>query len=600
MRLSLGLSQQLEQRLELSLPPIQWSLLQAYRSGRAGPPPFVPPTFEEEAFEPQLKLERQMIPGFDSLSHGDRMRLVDEANAVFRFAYTRGIDEDGREKGYFKIPLLRNRAITEDPDGIDEIKRRITRAQYERATAVLRAVGEMERIARAIPYHGLYKAVSAHLKKDHGVGIEDIVLISIDRGGRIPCLILQHALGLTSIESLKVDQGGGRLDEDKLREFERSGILSGKHALFVDSTVDSGRQIRVLEQYFESAGWKTLLRHRSWSIVGSNEYAGNFKPYHRHLEWGVDPDGTFEDEPELMGIDYAPGDQTKVIERPTEASEAIRACLFSVPAGIIYDAADIDEQIANQREEWLRRRNKRRTKHEQQVEAARTEHQQEVETFEKEQADLKLGDEAEREWTRITSTKKWRDAAAQPSVISFEELPSIIPNGASHQLHNVLVIGSGRNADIPQQVADLIADTLGPHHSLFAGTQNGNPGIVLTTVLQRIPKPEVRLYQPSYQQGRTNESFGGTPVVFVGEEKDEMRLRMVKDSQIALVLGGASGTLREVLLSLKFGKPVVLIKGWGAIPAYLLGSKKFSASPHLKPCDNLAGALQTVMDMTRA
>ena len=97
---------------------------------------------------------------------------------------------------------------------------------------------------------GLYKTVITYLEKNYNVGLGAVVLVSIDRGGRIPCLVLQHALGLPSMESLKVDQGSGRLDEDKLREFEHKGVLRGKHVLFVDSTVDSGRQIRVLERYF--------------------------------------------------------------------------------------------------------------------------------------------------------------------------------------------------------------------------------------------------------------------------------------------------------------------------------------------------------------
>jgi len=102
-----------------------------------------------------------------------------------------------------------------------------------------------------------------------------------------------------------------------------------------------------------------------------------------------------------------------------------------------------------------------------------------------------------------------------------------------------------------------------------------------------------------YTLDEVDDSYGGVPVVFVGPEKEDMRRRMVKDSHIALVLGGAEGTLREVLLALKFGKPVVLVKGWGAIPTYLLASKKFSKSPHIKACDNVAEAMQTILDMTK-
>ena len=600
MGMSLNLSQHLTQRLVIAMPQIQWSLIQAYRSGQAGPPPFVPPTFEEEIFEPRLKLERQMITDFDALDHVQRMQTVDEANAMFRFAYTRGRDRNDEEKGYFKIPLLRNRNIMEDPEGINKIKVRISRAEYEQATALLQAVGEMERIARAIPYFGLYQFVTAHLDKDHNVGLDAVVLISIDRGGRIPCLVLQHALGLPSMESLKVDQGGGQLDEDKLRTFERNGVLRDKHVLFVDSTVDSGRQIRVLERYFENDSWKSKLGHRNWSIVGSNEYAENLS-HHRNINWGVDPDSTFEDDPDLMGVDYASGSHVKIVECPSEASEAIRKCLLAVPAGVVYNAGDIEKQIASQRQEWQKHQKTRRVKHKMNVATAKAEHKKEVETYQKEREEQKLYDEVEREWSRITATKQWRDAVAQAQTISFEPLPETIPNGTPHNLHNILVIGNGRQVDVPQKVAELIADTLGPYHSFFAGTPNGNPGAILQTVLKRIAKPEVRLYQPGYQgaEGRVGGSFGGMPVVFVGQEKEEMREQMVRDSHITLVLGGAEGTLREVLLALKFGKPTVLVKDWGPIPSYLLASKKYAKLPHFKACNDIAEAMQTILDATK-
>lgn len=111
MQIGMGLyvRQRLTQQVMIAMPQIQWSLVQAYKSGQSEPPPFVPPTFEEEVFEPRLKLTRRTIPGFEALDHVRRMQAVDDANAIFRFAYTRGSDRDNKEKGYYKIPLLRDR-----------------------------------------------------------------------------------------------------------------------------------------------------------------------------------------------------------------------------------------------------------------------------------------------------------------------------------------------------------------------------------------------------------------------------------------------------------------------------------------------------------
>jgi len=255
---------------------------------------------------------------------------------------------------------------------------------------------------------------------------------------------------------------------------------------------------------------------------------------------------------------------------PSEMSEKIRKAILGVPDGFVFDLSDIEEQIAVQRKK-----------------------------LEEVEAEQRLYGEVEREWSRITATKKWQDAAAQAPAVSFEPLTEIIPNYTSHNRHNILVIGNGRQVDVPQKVAELIADTLGPHHSFFAGTPSGNPGTILKTVLQRVTMSEVCLYQPGYRKGEADNSYGGAPVVFVGPEKEDMRLQMVKDSHIALALGGAEGTLREVLLALKFGKPVVLVKGWGAIPTYLLASKKYIKLSHVKVCDNVAEAMQTILDITK-
>lgn len=555
MGMSMGLSQRLtlSQRLVVSLPPMNWSLVGAFEQDA------------QHGFVFPLTIKRNKLEGFDALEHEARMKRIDEFNEVFRFAYTRGRDEStGKERYFYKIPLMRDYNIE-----IDDIKVRITRAEYERATAVLENVGQMERIARAVPYHTLLTIVREHLVKEYKMRLDDTVVVGIDRGGRLPAIILTRALNHSETFFLKVDQSGGELDVDRLEQFVTENTFRDKHVLFVDSTVDSGRQIEVLRRYFDDTKWQEKLGYQNWNIVGSNEN-GQFLYKHLNINWGVNPDETFEDNPTLMGVDYAPSSHTKTVEVPSETSEKIRKMILDVPDGYIFDLSDIEEQIAVQRKK--------------------------LEVVEVEQ---KLYAEVEREWSRITATKLWQNSVTQTPTVSFEPLPATIPNGTQHGLHNILVIGSGNEADIPQKAAELIADTIGSHHSFFAGTPNGNPGAILKTVLQRVATPEVRLYQPSYRQGETDDSYGGVPVVFVGPEKEDMRRQMVKDSHIAFALGGAEGTLREVLLAFRFGKPVVLIKGWGVIPTYLLASKKFSTSPHIKMCDGIAEAVQTILDMTK-
>ncbi|MFA4954222.1 MAG: hypothetical protein WC641_02845 [Patescibacteria group bacterium] len=595
LRQSIQQKQSIQQRLVISLPPIQWSLLTAYQAGRCGPPPYEPPTFEEDEFTPRFKLEKRRLAEFDGLGHVARMRRVDEANEIFRFAYTRGKDENsGEEKFFYKIPLMRD--FNADPD---KIKLRISREDYFKATGLLAAVGEMERIARAVPYYGLYKSVVKHLKR-YGAKLADAVLVSVDRGGRLPCLILQRALGFASMESLKVDQGGSGdgLDTDKLDDFARRGTLRGKHVLFVDSTVDSGRQINALKKFFEPR--QAELGFTGWSLVGSNEH-GHDLDHHTNLNWGVNPDETFEDSPELMGIDYD-NSRTKVRECPSEASQAIRACLMSVPDGYVYAADGITEQFTHQYSEWKKRRCGRLAEHRKNVKAERVTHRQETKTWRAEQAEAVARDKTERQLECMLASKTWRAILTNESGrYPLEALPDSVPNGQDHTHLNILIVGSGQR-DLPEQCAKFVADNLGPHCSFLAGTSEGNPGAVLKATLAsaKVANPEVRLYQPGYSEGRTDDMYGGVPVKFADGDKDEMRRQMIADSHAVLALGGGVGTLREVILALEAGKPTLLVKGYGAVATYLLRHKRLAKRPNLIACSNLAQAVEKALALSAA
>ncbi|MCX6739659.1 MAG: hypothetical protein NTZ49_00330 [Candidatus Parcubacteria bacterium] len=549
----LSLRQSVSQQLRVSLPPTNWSLLQAFEEdGKRG-------------FNYPLTIKRRRIDGFDELDHQAKMKLIDEHNQVFRFVYTRGKNKNGKSSYYFKIPLMRDFRVD-----IDKIKIRISKAEYERALAILDNVGQMERIARAIPYSTLLRQIKKHLKKEHAVSLKQTVIVGIDRGGRLPAIILGRALNHSKVFFLKVDQGGRGLDVDQLNHFVHEATFYKKHVLFVDSTVDSGRQIRALRGYFDQQEWQQKLGFKSWSIVGSNENGFNHEN-HLNINWGVNPDQTFEDNPQLMGVDYAPGSCTKVVEVPSETSEKIRKLLLDVPDGYIFDFSDIDEQIC-----VIKKKNADLEKEEQ------------------------LCQQAEEEYQKIIYSAKWQKRPFIGLTVSFADLPESIPIGAKHNGFNILISGNGRDIDIPQKVADLVADTLGPQHSFFAGTREGNPGMILRTILNRIAVPEVRLYQPGYKKDRIDASFGGVPVIFAGEDKEDMRTQMVRDSQLVFAFGGGEGTLKEILLALKLGKPVVLIKGWGGIPAYFLEQKDREKYYSLKICDSVTEAILAILEITKA
>ena len=222
MSMGLSLSQHLTQQLVVSMPPTNWSLLDAFR---------------DEGDTP-LRFKKSQLD-VSALSLEERLKAVDGANEVFRFAYTRAETEDGERKGrHYKIPLMRDYNVD-----IEEIKIPITKEEYEQATTILNGAGRFQRIARAVPYYQLHQDVKGFVG-EKGYSLDDVVVVGVDRGGRLPSFIMREALGKDSGYTLKVDQAfgsSGELDREKLNELIGSGALKDKFILFVDSTVDSGR-----------------------------------------------------------------------------------------------------------------------------------------------------------------------------------------------------------------------------------------------------------------------------------------------------------------------------------------------------------------------
>ncbi len=595
MSMSLSLSHRMEPRLELTqqaivvaMPPIQWSLVCAFNTGSIDPPPYVPPTYEEAEFSPRLKLELRRVDDFELLTHASRMCAVDTLNRVFRFAYARGRNAHDEEKGYYKIPLLRNRHVD-----ADEIKVKITAAEYEYATAVCAAVGDLERIARAVPYYALYTTVLQHLKR-MGTTLSQTVLVAVDRGGRIPCLILQRALGVDVHYSIKVDQNGrgDGLDLERLTHFVDRAIVRGKHVLFVDSTVDSGRQIHVLRRYFDHPGWRDKLGHLGWSIVGSNEDGSSVAANHTDLNWGVDPDVTFEDNPELMGVDYAPNQRTKTVECECVMSRAIRMRLLAVPDGYYYAAADVEEQLATQRAKWEARQLERQDELTKLRERECEEYQRRKAELPSLRTSLDPRDQLEARLVKMLSSRRWQKSAGAYAELPDEEL-DLPPIRLPALTKRVLIIGDGKRETLSDLSADYVALSLVPSALLVAGTSGGNPGKVLARATRLFGSPAVaQTYAP---EGSESHFASEANRRFVGVDKDQMRRLMINESDVVLVLGGLVGTLREALLAFEYKKSLIVIDGYGPVAQCLTENKVMRRRPHLIVCSDLAEAVDEVL-----
>ncbi|MDO8556509.1 MAG: hypothetical protein Q7R96_05050 [Nanoarchaeota archaeon] len=520
--MSLGLNMQQRLVLSVQLPlPTNWSLVDA---------------FKEEGHQP-LRLEKKELD-LSGMPLEQRLRTVDEANEVFRFAYTTKETSEGTT--YCKIPLMRDKSVR-----IEDIAIPISKQTYKQATAILAGAGRFQRIARAVPYAQLYDDIKKYVEQQ-GCSLDETVIIGVDRGGRLPSFILREALGKTEGYTLKVDQAGGNngdLDREKLETLIQAGILKEKFLLFVDSTVDSGRQIEVLQKYFDNQNWKTKIGHKGWGVAGSNEN-GRTLAHHCNINWGLDPDQSFEDNPELMGVDYAPGSRTKVIDRPTTTSEKIKAALLEVPRGTILDFSGV--------ETWL-----------------------------------KL-DKLYQKRDKILASPTWQTCITKDVLprrtltTNLTELPS------KEQRERIAIIGDGKRLTFPWEVAEALAQAIAPHYNVCAGTPSGNPGMLLMQCA-KIRPGSAQLYQHAdpERKPKTRELFG-QPIIFRGETRAFCKESMIHDADRIIVLGGGSGTLTELLLAQFYQKPVYMLDNYGAVSRYAQRKKQLREHPQIHIFPELA------------
>ncbi len=525
MSLSFGVYQQLQLTQQVALPPTNWSLLDA---------------FKREGQQPLCFAKIQLDCAGKSLE--SRLAVVDAANEVFRFAYSQGVD--GK---YYKIPLLRNQYVE-----IDDIALPITRKEYDRATAILEGAGHFQRIARAVPYAQLHADVKSFVEKQ-GYQLDDVVVIGVDRGGRLPSFIMREALGKVEGYTLKVDQASGSngaLDQEKLDLLIQQGVLQNKFLLFVDSTVDSGRQIEVLRRYFDDLGMMERVGYKGWAVVGSNE-SGESLYKHCNINWGLDPDQSFEDNPELMGVDYDAYSRVKTIECPSPSSEKIKKALLEVPQGVVLDLSNVNSILAGKKfYQTIEKRLKSPT------------------------------------WDKLLVAD-----VLPRRVLAVDSIVPLVQKDVLRQ--KLLVIGDGRKVSISWDAAETFAQAVVPQYDLFAGTPAGNPGLVLMSAV-RSREGSAQLYQrlpdPEEHRELSLEMFG-KPVIFRGESKEFFRQLLVQNADKVVVLGGGSGTLAEMLLACHEGKSVYVLDQYGPVSKYIHRIKKLRNTPQI----NVVATLQELV-----
>lgn len=515
------LRQTMELRQTQTLP--KWSLVDAFKEGG-----FTSPVFPLKTLD------------CSAMSLEDRLKAVDLNNEVFHYSY----DEEKTSQGttYFKRALHRT-----NPGK----KVRISKKEYITAQKILSYSGRFQRIARAVRYHKLYSDIKEFVQ-GQGCSLDDVVVVGIDRGGRLPSYIVKEALGKNKSYTLKVDQGHEQLDNEKLDEFISSGVFYGKFVLFVDSTVDSGRQIRVLSQYFEDPSYN--IGHKAWGVIGSNDDNRDLFR-HKNIDFGFDPDSTFEDRPELMGVDYAEDSLVKVVEKKTKISQGIKKALLDVPKGVVLDFSLIEDIIKAGRN-YAR---------------------------------------AYKVTEKILASSDWYNSLDSPlDEMSQSCVSDTIVNTAGEK-KKLLIVSSKNTPLLLKTEIDYLVRSLGDAFHIVSGSYSGDRGLLMRQFSKKT-NASLSLYLPSGRSIPERDVRRNIDIKYFGKDKADYLEILMHGIDAVLLLGGQDGALKEVLMALYSSKPVFSITNFGKAGYYLSNSKVLRNHTFLHMADNFPNLVRMLED----
>jgi hypothetical protein len=281
------------QKVTISLPSLDFCNLQAaMEEDREGKPA-----------GKQCRIEK-----FDDFDHLKRIEMIDSHNHPFRFYYVPAT-KDGKEL-YFRVPIVGGQNVNSAL-----LAQRISRDFYDRNALLVDNVARVDRILRAIPFRQITvnlrrfliaafiaeeEAKLGKLKtKERNEALanaprvpfyEKTAIIGLDRGNRLPTIILNHLLN-PSTKPLFVS-ANGRVDEQALETLAKKGAFTGKHILLSDSETVDPAKMEVFRCIFGPNGdpnWLRTLGHTGWSIAGPSENSHKVAGNHLQIDWGIDP-----------------------------------------------------------------------------------------------------------------------------------------------------------------------------------------------------------------------------------------------------------------------------------------------------------------------
>ena len=244
-------------------------------------------------------------------------------------------------------------------------------------------------------------------------------------------------------------------------------------------------------------------------------YVALLRPLRR--SWGLDPDEAFEDNPELMGVDY--DGMTKVRACGNKMSTELKHALLEVPKGYILE---VKKPVVQPKPTITTP-------------------------------------------VQLSSLKPFGNTGYFPPQEALKQLEEMVEIPAK----TLLIIGDGQDVTIDEQTARAIALKVEHGFEVMAGTPDGNPGYMLELISQYTENRGITLVQPAYMQGRAKTN--GFRVIYEGDTKDAFRDCLVSKADVVLAIGGNDGTWSEIQRAVAAGKPTVVIKDSGSAWANAAG-----------------------------
>jgi len=115
------------------------------------------------------------------------------------------------------------------------------------------------------------KRMAALLKKEN-INPKDVIFVGVDRGGRIPTLLLRKALGIKDVQFLRLGRGEVSPFFHYILNMAKKGKWKGKVVLFVDSTAKTGHQRQQIKDFFNSRAGKSI-GVKGWRLVAEGPKA---------------------------------------------------------------------------------------------------------------------------------------------------------------------------------------------------------------------------------------------------------------------------------------------------------------------------------------